>query len=149
MTGQPRTIYVAGPLFSEQERRYNREVAAFLSALGHRVMLPQDVSPTFDEMLASGLDPPLALKRVFEEDMAMLRGCDLLLFILDGRVPDEGACFELGWAYAQGMDVIGLKTDSRSSIEGMDNAMIAVPLEGRTAHDLKTLAEMVSAVSDK
>ncbi|SEM13100.1 hypothetical protein SAMN04487770_12685 [Butyrivibrio sp. ob235] len=31
-----------------------------------------------------------------------LEWCDTILLIFDGRVPDEGACFELGYAYAKG-----------------------------------------------
>ncbi len=109
-------------------------------------MLPQFSCPPFHEMLESGMSPSEALRKVFDADMDMLRGCDVLLFVLDGRVPDEGACFELGWAYAHGMDLVGLKTDSRSSIEGLDNAMIAVPLEGRIAHDLKSLADIIDGL---
>ena len=46
--------------------------------------------------------------------------CDAILFIFDGRVPDEGACFELGYCYAKGKKCIGYKTDARSFIDGYD-----------------------------
>ena len=32
--------------------------------------------------------------------MSAIKNCDILIFFLDGRVPDEGACVELGMAYA-------------------------------------------------
>jgi len=44
---------------------------------------------------------------------------DILLIVLDGRVPDEGACIELGLAYGQkhlqhrDKFLIGLHTDNR------------------------------------
>ena len=41
-----------------------------------------------------------------------------------GRVPDEGACFELGYCYAKGKRCIGYKTDARSFIDGFDNVML-------------------------
>lgn len=34
--------------------------------------------------------------------------------LVDGRVPDEGACVELGLAYAYGKRCYGAKTDTRS-----------------------------------
>lgn len=50
--------------------------------------------------------------------------CDAVLFLFDGRVPDEGACFELGYCYAKGKHCIGYKTDARSFIDGYDNVML-------------------------
>ena len=61
---------------------------------------------------------------------------DILLFVLDGRVPDEGAAVELGIAYAHKelampeKRLIGLMTDVRASFLGAKlNPMLAVPLE--------------------
>ncbi|HAP54840.1 MAG TPA: hypothetical protein DCQ16_02605 [Spirochaetaceae bacterium] len=45
--------------------------------------------------------------------------CDVFPLILDGRVPDEGACVELGMVYAQkylnntDKTILGLSTDPR------------------------------------
>jgi nucleoside 2-deoxyribosyltransferase len=45
---------------------------------------------------------------------------------LDGRVPDEGACVELGIAYGNGKRCYGFKTDTRSIEMGLDiNPMIS------------------------
>ena len=45
--------------------------------------------------------------------------------VLDGRVPDEGACVELGIAYASGKRCYGIKGDARSVELDMDlNPMI-------------------------
>ncbi|MCR5596608.1 MAG: nucleoside 2-deoxyribosyltransferase, partial [Lachnospiraceae bacterium] len=46
-------------------------------------------------------------------DCKHLDQCDVLLFLFDGRVPDEGACFELGYCFARGKRCIGYKTDAR------------------------------------
>ena len=61
---------------------------------------------------------------LFKLDCAHMDWCDTLLFVMDGRVPDEGACFELGYAYAKGKRCIGYKTDVRSFIDGFDNVML-------------------------
>lgn len=47
-------------------------------------------------------------------DVEMIRGCDVVEAVLDGRVPDEGVCVELGLSSALGKGVIGLMTDSRT-----------------------------------
>ena len=64
-------------------------------------------------------------------DVKQVLDCDIFLFVLDGRVPDEGACFELGIAYNQKAQnnskkrIIGLHTDMRASfINSKLNAMI-------------------------
>ena len=140
---------MAGPLFSSSELSFNRELAEHLHNAGHKVLLPQDSCPPFSDIIDSGRSPSEALELVFEKDMEMLRRADLLLFVLDGRVPDEGACFELGYAYATGIDLVGIKTDSRSSIDGMDNAMLAVPLKGRIAKDIPGLLDIISNLHTK
>jgi hypothetical protein len=66
----------------------------------------------------------------------MVMACDIFLFVLDGRVPDEGACVELGIAYAQKQirqpekRLVGLHTDPRAAFIGSKlNPMVGVPLE--------------------
>jgi nucleoside 2-deoxyribosyltransferase len=61
---------------------------------------------------------------------------DIFLFVLDGRVPDEGACVELGLAHAHKelrapqRLLVGLQTDSRAAFVGSKlNPMLRVPLE--------------------
>ena len=45
--------------------------------------------------------------------------------VLDGRVPDEGACVELGIAYANNKRCYGIKSDARSVEINLDlNPMI-------------------------
>jgi methionyl aminopeptidase len=63
-------------------------------------------------------------KYLFKLDCEHMDWCDTLLFLFDGRVPDEGACFELGYCYAKGKECIGYKTDARSFIDGYDNVML-------------------------
>jgi|GEM_PF-346074 len=146
MIEHPHRIYLAGPLFSEAELQFNKFLTECLRSAGHMVFLPQESCPLFDELLASGMSEKQTLRHIFEKDMAGLENCDLLLIVLDGRVPDEGACFELGWAYAKGMNMIGLKTDPRSAMYGYDNAMIATPLMGKIANNLPELLVLIDSL---
>ena len=63
-------------------------------------------------------------KYLFKLDCAHMDWCDTILFLFDGRVPDEGACFELGYCYAMKKRCIGYKTDARCFIDGFDNVML-------------------------
>jgi nucleoside 2-deoxyribosyltransferase len=73
---------------------------------------------------------------IFELDRDWVFKCDILLFLLDGRVPDEGAALELGLAYGQKFLMgqkkllIGYSTERRVfSQDHKLNAMLAGALE--------------------
>lgn len=57
---------------------------------------------------------------IFQKDMEEIKKSDIVVFVMDGRVPDEGACVGIGLGYAYNKECIGLKTDSRSLMDGMD-----------------------------
>ena len=62
---------------------------------------------------------------IFQKDRDEVLKADILFMVLDGRVPDEGACVELGIAYANGKRCYGIKGDARSVELDMDlNPMI-------------------------
>ena len=57
---------------------------------------------------------------IFHRDRDEVLKADILFMTLDGRVPDEGACVELGIAYASGKRCYGIKGDARSVELDMD-----------------------------
>ncbi len=118
-----RKIYIAAPLFSEGERAFNERIDAVLRACGHETFLPQREGGCVADLpdLIEGLPKR---KYLFRLDCAHMDWCDTLLFLFDGRVPDEGACFELGYCFAKGKLCVGYKTDARSFIDGYDNVML-------------------------
>ena len=116
-------IYFAAPLFSEAEREYNLKIVHVLESYGYEVFLPQR-----DGFLASeleGLSEKEKTDKIFAKDKEEVLKSDILFILLDGRVPDEGACVELGIAYGNGKKCYGIKSDSRSVEKDMDlNPMI-------------------------
>jgi nucleoside 2-deoxyribosyltransferase len=72
-----------------------------------------------------------------------VRACDLFICILDGRVPDEGTCVELGMAYILGKMCIGYQTDSRRFALDYNNLMIENALNGGLAQSLDELTNLV------
>jgi hypothetical protein len=77
----------------------------------------------------SGVPVAEAKQRVFDVDTRAIRQCDVLVIVLDGRSVDEGACFELGFAFGIGKACVGLKTDVRSLFSFGDNPMIEAALQ--------------------
>ena len=116
-------VYFAAPLFSQAEQEYNLKLVKVLEDHGYEVFLPQR-----DGYLAAELDGKTdeeLTQMIFDKDLSEVLKADIVFVLLDGRVPDEGACVELGIAYASGKRCYGFKTDSRSVERGLDlNPMI-------------------------
>lgn len=127
-------IYFAAPLFCKAELDFNAHLANILRENGHYVFLPQE-----EQIQESD-------KAIFENDLRNLDDCDTILFIMDGRVPDEGASFELGYAYAKKKTCIGLKTDVRTSERGGDNIMLSCSLGYGLARSIPELVGMLEGI---
>lgn len=132
-------LYLAGPLFSEAEREYNQRLKKQLLPF-FNVYLPQEDGGLMVEMIAEGMRPEEAVNNVFAIDVDAIETCDLFLIILDGRSVDEGAAFELGFAYARGKPCYGLKTDFRQLLATGNNPMIDCGLN-RVFSDLESLLD--------
>lgn len=129
-------IYFAGPLFNNAEKQFNQNLTDKLELLGFDVFLPQRDGVEKNNSPYSDMEPEERRKAMFELDRDQILSCDIFLFILDGRVPDEGACVELGIAYTEkyikGKErvLMGLHTDNRAAFIGSKlNPMIKVPLD--------------------
>ena len=94
-------IYFAGPLFSEAERAFNARLAGKLEEKGYTVFLPQRDGLEINDPQESGMSLVEQRQAIFTLDRDKILEADVFLFVLDGRVPDEGACLELGIAYGQ------------------------------------------------
>lgn len=132
-------IYFAGPLFSAAEFKFNEELAGKIEQLGIKVFLPQQNGLLYTKLRETA-DRDSTNKEIFKTDFEAIKNCDALLLIMDGRVPDEGACVELGIATALGKRCFGLKTDSRSFRDGADNPMLLGCLERIFRSEVELLA---------
>jgi len=145
-------IYIAGPLFSNAEKRFNEEIDCHLRNMGFDTFLPQrqgyEKSQYIDKIESEGSVTKKEIfaelnASIFSKDIEEIRNCDILLIILDGRVPDEGACVELGFAFALNKKCIGIKTDSRTLLAGQDNPMIMGCLENKVASSIQDLINIL------
>jgi nucleoside 2-deoxyribosyltransferase len=116
-------IYLAAPLFTQVERRWNRELARLLEKRidGLEVVLPQDyrVEGRFNDRQR--------LAELFKCCIEDVRAADVVVAILDGSDADSGVAFEMGYAYARATPIVGVRTDFRQSQERGVNMMVSRP----------------------
>lgn len=130
-------IYIAAPLFCEGERAFNEKIDSIVREYGHETFLPQRDGGCVAD-LPEVIQGMPKRKYLFQLDCEHMEWCDAILFLMDGRVPDDGACFELGYCYARGKRCLCYKTDARAFIDGFNNVM----LDGAAQVMLHTEAEL-------
>lgn len=110
-------VYFAAPLFNVGEKAFNAALTEILENAGYEVFLPQRDGFEAASMLGSQAD---IVHQIFEKDIEQIDKADVIFMVLDGRVPDDGACVELGYGYAKGKRCYGIKTDTRALQVGLD-----------------------------
>lgn len=120
----PVNVYLAGPLFSTAEKRFNAALKAALIQLAsdNEYVLPQE----YGDSIAGHPD---FLELAFQSCRDAVRNCDVVVAVLDGEDADSGTCIELGIAYANGKKLIGIRTDSRPGEDRGTNLMVARVLD--------------------
>lgn len=111
-------IYLAGPMFCAAEKSYNEELTKLLENAEYSVFLPQ--RDGMEAALSGDMSESERAAAIFALDTEQVRKADAVVMVLDGRSPDEGACVELGYAFAHGKPCYGVKTDVRAAERGMD-----------------------------
>jgi len=118
---RPLRVYFAAPLFTLLERRANRSLAkAIQRELPEgQIVLPQDFKHEgkFNDEKAFGM--------IFQDCIEGVDGADVVLAWLDGPDADSGTAFEVGYAFAKGKPVVGMRTDFRQNQEKGLNIMLA------------------------
>jgi len=117
-------IYLAGPLFSRAELEYNLKLKDLLLNNGFSVFLPQEDAEDSALERESQNQEYIFMKCVEGVDTS-----DLVVAVLDGvDVDSGGTAWEIGYAYAKGKPVIGLRTDFRELADGIVNLMVEMSI---------------------
>lgn len=138
------SAYYAAALFNEGERAFNLRVKALLDELGYKTWFPQEDSGFLEDYMDQGMTLAEARHHIFELNLKAVRDADVVIFNLDGRVPDEGACIEAGVAFGWDKRLIGLQTDFRAVEPGGNNLMIDGILDYEIASNIDELRDMLS-----
>ncbi len=113
-----RTVYLAAPLFSEAERDFNRKLGDEIKRAGFNVFLPQEDSNNVKEKKNRQ-------EIIFNKNTEAIESSDMVVAVIDGTDVDSGTSWEIGYAFAKGKPIFGLRTDFRTlGIEGTVNLMI-------------------------
>lgn len=102
-------IYFAAPLFAKSDLLYNAMLVKKIRAVSEdlTIYLPQE-NEAINDKTAYADSKMIALA-----DTEKVLESDLMIALLDGLTIDAGVASEIGVAYAKGIPVIGLYTDSR------------------------------------
>jgi deoxyadenosine/deoxycytidine kinase/nucleoside 2-deoxyribosyltransferase len=138
---RPRAYYASG--FNHGERSYSLEVKQVLDDLGYDTWLPNENAELFDGHVAAGMPIDEARRQLFKLNLRAVEEADVVVFNLDGGMPDEGACVEAGIAYGQGKLCVGLKTNHHGP-DGRNNLMIDGILDHKVANNLDELRDLVT-----
>jgi nucleoside 2-deoxyribosyltransferase len=114
-------IYLAGPLFALGERCLNRQLARLLEQelAGAQVLLPQDFKHE------GRFNSPRAFGSIFKACLDGIDSSDCVVAWLDGADSDSGTAFEVGYAFAKKVPVVGVRTDFRQNQERGLNVMLS------------------------
>ncbi len=118
-------VYFASPLFNEMEQMYNAAVVKRLREENPNleIYLPQENMAINDKSLYA--DSIM----IADGDNDRLFESDILIAVLDGPVIDVGVATEVGVAYAKGMKIFGLYTDTRQGFTATDKKIDALRTE--------------------
>ena len=113
-------IYIAGhDIFRADAAIWAESVRDLLARHGHQALIPLDG----DEVTASG---------IYQANIRMILSAEAVLANLNpfrGNEPDSGTCFEVGFAVAQGLPVIGYLSDGRRQIDKVGDGDAGRPLD--------------------
>jgi nucleoside 2-deoxyribosyltransferase len=113
-------VYIAGPLCNEKERKEVEEIAGFCEEKGLETFLPHKDAGLWK----NGVD----FKEIAEKDLKGFENCDLVIANLNGFNVGAGTAWEMGYAHAKGIPVIGLKTDRKikESVEEISAIILGI-----------------------
>jgi len=143
LSGQ--TVYLAGGYgFDALGRAGIKEVISRLEKLGAKIINPFELNATLGQrMVELKQELQSGSKRSYQQIQAEMKAvalaigknnetaitnCTFVLAILDGAQVDDGTASEIGFAYAVGKQVMGLRTDFRQSGD-YPGAMVNLQIE--------------------
>ena len=107
------TIYQAGPLFTKAEQAWHKALSARLREAGHEVIWPGDLLS--EEQIQNAGANASAL--IFDTCRLGIERSTCIVALLDGTQVDDGTAWEIGYAYAKGLPIYGIRTDFRHAGE--------------------------------
>jgi nucleoside 2-deoxyribosyltransferase/predicted secreted protein len=134
-------VYLAAPLFSAAEKEYNIRLSQVLSSHFFDVYLPQHVG---DDTAQRDQEAHL---EIFRRHLGALEASDVVIAVIDGADADSGTAWEMGYAYARGIPVLGIRTDFRMAGHH-EHVNLMLEQASRVVRSIDELLEALVAVPD-
>lgn len=126
-------VYIAGKLCSENEREYLEKLAKLAEELGFETFLPHR-----NVGLVKSIDD---VERAFNGDIINgFKDVSLIIADLNGLHIGAGTAWELGYAYAKGIPIIGIKEDE-STEDALESLSAIIIYSTKIVGSLKELKE--------
>ena len=126
-------VYLAGPLFSEQDREMLLCIEKSFLAAGVHCFLPhREVGDL--AILKKDIGEDAARRYIFDSDLGGVGTCSVICALLDGADVDSGTAAEIGFAHALGKPVFGLCTDGTRRGRTINNMIWGVCAYGSRIH---------------
>lgn len=125
-------VYIAGKLCAEDEREFLEKLAEIAEELGFETYLPHR-----DAGLVESMDD---VERIFEKDIIQgLQNVSLVIANLNGLHIGAGTAWELGYAYAKGIPILGIKDDEpvEDALENLSAIVIHSSDIAKTLEELR------------
>lgn len=128
-------IYVAGPLCNENERKEVEKIDLICKELGFETFLPHRDAGLWKE----GKN----FREIAKKDIKGFENCKLVIANLNGFNIGAGTAWEMGYAHAKGIPVIGIKTDRKidESVEDISAIILGVTKIVTSTDELKIILE--------
>lgn len=113
-------VYIAGPLCTEKERKKVEEIDSLCKELGLKTFLPHRDAGLWKE--------GKSFEEIAKGDLKGFEKCGLVIANLNGFNVGAGTAWEMGYAHAKGIPVIGIKTDRKveESVEEISAIILGV-----------------------
>ncbi len=101
--------YIAGPLCTKEERDFVEKIDKLCRKFGIKTFLPHRECGLWENRKENIKEA----KRIAEGDLKGFTGCNLLIASLNGFNIGAGTAWEMGYAFANKIPIIAIKTDRK------------------------------------
>ena len=111
-------FYLAGPLFTQAEQNWLRDLKSKLEALAAKADKKIDVVWPYELVFPEDMERwgDKAKNKIFALCEKHLKETDVLIALLDGPLVDDGTSWEIGYFYSirkESQPIFGIRTDFR------------------------------------
>ena len=140
-------IALFGPMYNSEESKSISMLGKYLDNLGH-CFYASNIEAQYlnDESLDIDKLNIMGCLSIASDIFYMQEKADLVIGVLNGRVPDESTVIKLGIAYVLGLPVLLFKLDSRIAFVTGDNSMILGLSSYPLVKSLKSLNKMLNKI---